>query len=71
MIVLQNQKIIFPLQSNETETGDDGFIISNREKTRLSISSLGILLTTVAPLPVLIRQLVVSWLLARNVPWLL
>ena len=34
--------------------------------TRLSISSLGILLTTVAPLPALIRQLVVSWLLART-----
>lgn len=34
--------------------------------TRFSISSLGILLTTVAPLPALIRQLVVSWLLART-----
>lgn len=34
--------------------------------TRLSISSLGILLTVVAPLSALIRQLVVSWLLART-----
>lgn len=52
--------------NNDTTTTElDGFI-TERSQRELSINSLGILLTTVAPLSVLIRQLVVSWLLARG-----
>lgn len=51
--------------NSDSKTELDGFI-TERSQRELSINSLGILSTTVASLPVLIRQLVVSWLLARG-----